>query len=74
MTLCQEFVKPCIGESSKGLCVIIRFPVLSDSQSAEWWYDIRGRYVFHHRLTTGGSPQDGLVLRTNRGAGSYQWT
>ena len=60
--------------SSNGLFVIKRFCVLSDSQSAEWRYDIRRRYVIHHRLTTGGSPQDGLILRTDRRAGSYQRT
>jgi hypothetical protein len=60
--------------SSTGLFVIRSLCVSSDSQSAEWRYDIRRRYVIHHRLTTGGSPQDGLVLRTDRRAGSYQWT
>jgi len=68
------FVEPCIVRSSSGLLVIRRFCVLSDSQSAEWRYDVRRRYVIHHRLTTGGSPQDGLILRTNRRAGSYLWT
>ena len=68
------FVEACIIRSSKGLFVIIKFGVLPDSQSAEWRYDIRRRYVIYHRLTTGGSPQDGLILRTNRRAGSCQWT
>ena len=67
-------IEPCVVRSSNGLFVIIRFCVSSDSQSAEWRYDIRRRHVIHHRLTTGGSPQDGLILRTNRRAGSYQWT
>lgn len=34
------FVEPCIVRSSKRLFVIKRFCVFSDSQIAEWRYDI----------------------------------
>jgi len=34
------FVGLCIVRSSKRLFIIKRFCVFSDSQIAEWWYDI----------------------------------